>query len=264
MNTTEHQNPARSGASGQVWGRPFCKAYRTWCDDFVVELRLMDVSGDVIGERLAEVEAHCAESGETPHEAFGEPNAYAKTVGAESPKKPAGDVWGTAVLSMIQVLVLLVGTRAAGAWVAGEQLQYNAVQVVCLTVAAAVVVLLPLALRLIVHRPALVGLPYIAGFTALSLGTALAGRLNLPVLITTPAAPVTVGMFVITLVLGWVSYRNLSTSPDPVTSPLINGDQVGGAARGAKTSGERMMALCIGSVLPVAYVFLSAASWLSA
>lgn len=263
MNSTEHQNPARTGGADQVWNRPFFKEHKTWCDDFVVELRLMDVPGDVIGDRLAEVEAHCAESGETPVEAFGDPVEYAQSVGVESPKNPADGVWKTAALSAGQVLALLVGTRAAGAWAVGESVAYNVVQVLCLALAAAVLVLLPVALRFIVHRPFLVGLPYFVGFTALALGAVIAGRVDLPALVTAPAALVTVGMFVLILVLGWVSYRDLNTSQDPVTAPVPNGDQAGGV-REAKTSSERTMAIYVASVLPVAYVLLSVLSWLTA
>ncbi|NKE09357.1 MULTISPECIES: hypothetical protein [Kocuria] len=263
MNTTEHHNPARSGVSAQVWDRPFYKGHKSWCDDFVMELRLMDVPGDVIGDRLAEVEAHCAESGETPDEAFGEPVAYAKTVGAESPKESAGGLWATAALSVGQVLALLVGTRAAGAWAAGESVAYNAVQVLCLALAAAVLVLLPVALRFLLQRPLLTGLPYFASFMALALGAVLAGELDLPALITAPAALVTVGLFVVTVVLGWVSYRDLSSSQDPVTSPL-SAFGTATSAEGKAAGGSRGVALLMAVVFPVFYVLLSVVSWLTA
>lgn len=48
-----------------------------WAEAFVVELRLRGVEGRRIGAALAEVEAHCAESGESAQEAFGDPTAYA-------------------------------------------------------------------------------------------------------------------------------------------------------------------------------------------
>jgi hypothetical protein len=51
-----------------------------WRDAFVLRARMRDVPGERIGEALAEVEAHCAESGETPDEAFGDPVAYAQTL----------------------------------------------------------------------------------------------------------------------------------------------------------------------------------------
>jgi hypothetical protein len=48
-----------------------------WAEAFVVELRLRGVEGRRIGAALAEVEAHCAESGESAQGAFGDPTAYA-------------------------------------------------------------------------------------------------------------------------------------------------------------------------------------------
>lgn len=63
MNPTSRTRPT----SHEVWQRPFVQAHRTWCDDLVVELRLLDVPGPVIGDRLAEVETHCGATGETPH-----------------------------------------------------------------------------------------------------------------------------------------------------------------------------------------------------
>ncbi len=48
-----------------------------WRDTFLLELRMREVPGARIGEALAEIETHCADSGESPDEAFGDPVAYA-------------------------------------------------------------------------------------------------------------------------------------------------------------------------------------------
>lgn len=48
-----------------------------WRDDFVTGLRLRGVPGRQIGEALAEVDAHCADSGQAPGEVFGDPAGYA-------------------------------------------------------------------------------------------------------------------------------------------------------------------------------------------
>ncbi len=48
-----------------------------WRTRLQVELRLHEVPGPRIGEALAEVETHCADSGQSPDEAFGDPAAYA-------------------------------------------------------------------------------------------------------------------------------------------------------------------------------------------
>lgn len=48
-----------------------------WRDTFVTELRLRGVPGHQTGEALAEVDAHCADSGQAPGEVFGDPVRYA-------------------------------------------------------------------------------------------------------------------------------------------------------------------------------------------
>jgi hypothetical protein len=51
-----------------------------WRDNFVIALRLRNISGSHIGDALAQVDAHCTDSGEAPEEAFGDPVAYATDV----------------------------------------------------------------------------------------------------------------------------------------------------------------------------------------
>ena len=51
-----------------------------WRDDFVIALRLRNVSGRRIGDALLQVDTHCTDSGEQPQEAFGDPVAYATRV----------------------------------------------------------------------------------------------------------------------------------------------------------------------------------------
>lgn len=49
-----------------------------YIDDLALELRMLDVPGTRIGEILAEVESHVAETGEDPAEAFGPVKDYAR------------------------------------------------------------------------------------------------------------------------------------------------------------------------------------------
>jgi hypothetical protein len=48
--------------------------------ELLTALRLRDVEPDRIGEVLAEVDSHVAETGEDPHDAFGAPADYARVV----------------------------------------------------------------------------------------------------------------------------------------------------------------------------------------
>lgn len=59
-----------------------------WRDVFLSQARLLEVPGRLIGEALAEVETHCADSGQSPDQAFGEPAAYARTLASGLAVRP--------------------------------------------------------------------------------------------------------------------------------------------------------------------------------
>ncbi|WP_199433511.1 HAAS signaling domain-containing protein [Qaidamihabitans albus] len=50
-----------------------------YIDNLIIALQLRGVPGEKIGQIVAEVEAHVAESGEDPGDAFGKPREYART-----------------------------------------------------------------------------------------------------------------------------------------------------------------------------------------
>ncbi|MBX6748877.1 MAG: hypothetical protein IRY85_04265 [Micromonosporaceae bacterium] len=97
-----------------------------WREAFVVELRLREVPGPQIGEALAEVDAHCVDSGQTPAEAFGDPVDYAARRAAGLGKVPPAQQmpwWRTAWRSAATVagtLGVLSGVDATAHGHAGE------------------------------------------------------------------------------------------------------------------------------------------------
>lgn len=247
-------NTTRNHAPQEAWDRPFVKEHQEWCDDLVLELRLRDVPGSVIGDHLAEVETHCAETREAPHEAFGEPIEYARQLAEESEPEPVTGVWTVALLSAAQVLALLVGTSAAWAWARGEELSYNAVQVGSLAVLVGVLLALPTLLRPLVNRPWSIGLPVLALGVLAGLGSAAGAELDLPALLTLPAAAVTVGLFVVVLVLAAAEFRELSGEDDRVVSPLT-------AAPSERPRALRPWLPAI--IIPVSYVVLTGVALLA-
>lgn len=69
-----------------------------YLDNLLLQLRLRDVSGDRIGQILAEVETHVTDTGQDPVHAFGEPGEYAATYAAAAgsptaPGDPRGWLW---------------------------------------------------------------------------------------------------------------------------------------------------------------------------
>lgn len=82
---------------------------KRYLSDLTVALRLRNISGARIGDILAEIETHTAESGQSPREAFGDPKEYAKqfepTPAEATGRRPWGRQTWTGVL-----------TTAIGAW----------------------------------------------------------------------------------------------------------------------------------------------------
>lgn len=253
MNTTS----SGTAAQHEVWHRPFVKEHQHWCDDFVLELRLLDVPGPVIGDRLAEVEAHCTDTGERPDEAFGNPTEYARELGQDRSPELAAGVWRVAIVGALQVVALLVGTSAAFRWARGEELPYNVVQVGAVALLAALLLALPALLRPLVARPWAVGVPLALLTSTAGVGSAAAGRLDLPALVTLPPAAVTVALFVVVVVLAVLEHRELTRDVDQVTSPLAPvPDTSTSRARG------QLAALLPAVLVPLAYVALSVFPWL--
>ena len=90
-----------------------------WSDRFAREAYRRLVPGPQIGDALAEVDAHCADSGQSPQEAFGDPVTYAETV-ASGQSRAARDrrrrlpwIGGVRTLATLTgVLCVLDGTDA--------------------------------------------------------------------------------------------------------------------------------------------------------
>lgn len=239
-------------ASLEAWHRPFVKQHRRWCEDFVLELRMRDVAGTVIGDRLAEVEAHCTETGESPAEAFGEPTAYARSLDEQAEPERMSGSWTVAALAAGNVLALIVGTSAAFSWARGEELTYNALQLAGLAVLIAVLLSLPLLIRPLLEHPWRAGLPVIFLGTLAAAASGAAGRLDLPAVLSLPASAVTVGLFLVVLVLSFAEYRVLRAEGDgdPVISPLTPPADV-------RSRSQRWIVLVPALLVPIAYVLLS-------
>lgn len=92
-----------------------------WVDEFVVEQRLLGVPGTRIGDALATVDAHLAQTGESAADAFGPPKEYARTL-AES--EGSGATQGLGVTAVVSAVLGLAGIvllpRAFQAWLEGS------------------------------------------------------------------------------------------------------------------------------------------------
>lgn len=242
----------------EVWQRPFVKAHQKWCDDFVIELRLRDAPGRTIGEYLGEVEAHCAESGETPTEAFGDPAGYARQIDAgASPDRTSG-IWAITGIAAAQVLAMLVGTSAVRFWALGENLTLNAVQLACLALVVVALLCLPRLLRPLVRHPLRMGLLLAGVVGGGGVAAAASAQWDLPAVLNLPAPVAAVGLFAVVLLLAWAEYRELNANQNdgPVISPLT---PTGGGVQ--RPGGQRWAAIVPSSLIPITYLALGTFNW---
>lgn len=121
---TSKRSTSRTSPGGGIFGDPGAIAPsvdKTWRDDLIIELRLLDVPGDDIGDALMTVETHVAESGETAQEAFGDARAYAREIAESTDAAGRGrgiTAW-TAASSVLGLLGMLGAMRAFTGWLEG-------------------------------------------------------------------------------------------------------------------------------------------------
>lgn len=113
---------------------------RRWAGDFIVELRLRGVSGPDIGAALAEVDSHCAESGESGADAFGDAAEYARSLGLpETDQQATTAVLRRTLPTLVQLAGMLGVVTAAPALAAGEAMSVSAGALVSALVLVAVI-----------------------------------------------------------------------------------------------------------------------------
>ncbi|GAA2719454.1 hypothetical protein [Cellulomonas aerilata] len=194
-----------------------------WAEAFVLELRLADVPGSAIGAALAEVASHCAESGETPEDAFGEPVAYARSLTLPTTPPPAPPSPVTAVPWVVQTLGLLGLATAAPSLVAGDPVDVTTGHVAAVVLLTAGLVALQRwgaqVLRLVVRHPVLAWLALMA-----QLGVMVAVFLLLDGVVAQVPAAGAMAVSAVVLVAGTVAVlaalRRVDLADDPVTTPL--------------------------------------------
>ncbi|QFG67858.1 hypothetical protein [Ornithinimicrobium pratense] len=192
-----------------------------WVEDFVLEQRLLGVPGDRIGDALALVQSHVAESGESVHEAFGDPVAYARE--AASTRRVDDDrdlswILGSG-LGLAGMLLTLFGVQA---WIDGDgRLALTVGHLVALGLVVVAFALLHLAsepfLRFVLRRPwSTLGL-FVLHFAAM---VAAFVFLRTPVAHVPAGATVAVGVTTLALgtLLEWRS-RTAGQLEDPILGP---------------------------------------------
>ncbi|MFN8097869.1 MAG: hypothetical protein U0Q21_06230 [Dermatophilaceae bacterium] len=189
---------------------------RAWRDAFVGTMRLGGAGADMIGARLAEVEAHCRDSGESATEAFGPAEAYARSLAATlgRPATSRSRVFGLGMAMFVLGYPVVALAGLTGDEPAGPRFPWRLGAVVGLALFAGTVVVLPtLRMRGLSGRAA-------AWILLPAIGFAVALSWAVPrTLFTTARVPTVLGFIALLLgaagLLGTLSWRAIPR--DPVT-----------------------------------------------
>lgn len=210
-----------------------------WVDDLVLELRLRDVPGDVIGDTLAEVDAHVVDSGTPAHEAFGDPVTYATRVAEHAAKVPP-DGPRADVLPAVGGVALVAVIEGVVGWPDDATATIH----VGTLLLAALLAVLPFAvhrwgtplLRVVVQRPWWQTWALLMVVTAPFVGVGLLGRSW--EITTVPALPLGVAGIVTLVVTGVLGTRGRDV--DPVVGPA---DDVTAAEAAVRRETRRLSVL---------------------
>jgi hypothetical protein len=172
-----------------------------WRDGFLTQARLLEVPGPAIGEALAEVETHCADSGERPDQAFGAPDAYARALarGLRTPTRSARRARSLllAASALAGIFLLLAGASAVPLHEPARITAGDLVSVVLGALAVSAIVDLGLAVRARGSQTLVVG-ACLGGFVA-----AVLPRLLWRQPLTDLPVAVALGAGVLLLLAGW-------------------------------------------------------------
>ncbi|GEN80369.1 hypothetical protein [Actinotalea fermentans] len=223
-----------------------------WAEAAILELRLLGVAGDRIGAALAEVDAHCLDSGEPAAEAFGDPVAYARSLDLPAEDASRRGVLLAALPPLLQVLGMLVALAGVTALRRDTSLEITtgvAAMVAMLLVCVAIVALRDTAvLRLLIHHPLVAGVAL-----ALAVGTmAAVAALGSGTLVALPAVPgLVVGVATLAAATAWSRRRHEADE-----SPLVAPTGPTPAWRGARLT--RLLTIW---QVPATAVLLGAVAW---
>lgn len=203
-----------------------------WIEAMVLELRLRDVRGRAVGDAVRSVQAHCADSGESPAEAFGDPVAYAASLsfGAGDVDEMGLTSWVRVLAPVFSGLVGFVGATAAwSAHLAGDPVVLSWGDIGAAVTFVLLVGALIRFLRPLLDRPVLGTVLVAAGLLAMVAQQILwsAPALSLPVSV--------VGVVALLALAG--SVVGLRRQRDVLHDPVV--DPVDGTDRYAPTSSPK-------------------------
>lgn len=210
-----------------------------WAEKLILELRLVDVSGDEIGAVLSEVESHCAESGAGAAEIFGDPVEYARSLDlAPKTSAPRTDLLKTIapVIAQLAGMALLPSASVALLHGRSETVTTQTLGGLLLLVLAGLAVArwgTPI-LRFILEHPVISWFIFMAGL--LGMGATVMFTTPTPLWAVSPWPLALLGLALLGGGTAWL--LRAPTDEDPVTQPpaLAGREDGAGNTRRGKAS----------------------------
>ena len=193
-----------------------------WLETLTLELRLHNIPGAKIGDTLATVKEHLADSGESAQAAFGSAAEYATHIAASTTTQSVS-LKGTITRSAIGLIAFLVFTQATGPWAAGEPMLLGGAQVAWLALPVVTALSIPSMFDRLLRNfwvfAALIGLAVSGGLMAAFSAPRTAADawllINpLPVLLSTAALMITASIL--------DTIANAKDGDDSIVDPLSN------------------------------------------
>ncbi len=231
-----------------------------WADAFLLQLRLADVPGRHIGDALAEVASHCAESGESAAEAFGDPVEYARSLDLPAGPDSTDGMPGSVVPWVVQALALLLLADAVPALAAGEAVEVTTGHLVAVVLLAGAMAALgrwgSRMLGFVMRRPVLAWLA-----SMIHIGLLVGAFLLFQGVVAQVPGPVATGVGAAALLAGtgWVLavLHGMDFAEDPVTSTLAEPRPRRGRLTAVVRYGPAFLAPVVGLLLTAMTMLLA-------
>ncbi|MFN8084936.1 MAG: hypothetical protein U0Q14_11965 [Dermatophilaceae bacterium] len=221
-------------------------ALSPWYRDLVVALRVRGASGREIGDAVAAVQSHCADSGDTPEEAFGAAQQYADALPLAAPAPSGLTLLVNTWPSWLGLLGLFLALACYDAWHTNTPVSVSVGTVVLLVVIVALAVgivrFMGPVWRHRVLTWAVLSLAFALGLLAQV--TLRQSAFSLPLAVAAPLAAV--------LLFGPALYeqRHLATAYDPVEGPFET--RAGSERAGRRAAQFLAWLLPVGTVVVIA------------
>ncbi|MGP5724678.1 hypothetical protein ACTXOR_02685 [Arthrobacter rhombi] len=251
--SSEHHVSASTDHERQIMGP--LQTDKSWINDFILALRLREVRGDAIGDAVAMVREHIADSGHSAFTAFGDPRAYADELDLPTVQ---GVVWSSSAIMapVVSLLAIFVLGPAASAVFGGSTLDFSWPQLGLFLVPMTLMLGLPYYFNYAVRHLWVFALAFVLATGAAALAGFFAPRRGTPaIVVLEPGWVLGAAAATIALATVWQLRRALTDTPDSLVDPL--------QPSSAPERHSRLAAVLPALFLPAGALIVLAVAWLA-